>query len=79
MGLYVFRKFGSKYPAVKSLDIGATNADKKVMTEIESISSDSSYFSKSEVEEIVASECGSFEGMILDVKICHYTIQPNRL
>ncbi len=29
--LYIFRKFGSKYSAVKSLDIGATNASKKVM------------------------------------------------
>ena len=31
MGLYISREFGSKYPAVKSLDIGATNAGKKVM------------------------------------------------
>ena len=31
MGLYISREFGSKYPAVKSLGIGATNAGKKVM------------------------------------------------
>ena len=31
MGLYITRKYGSKYPAVKDLGIGATNAGKKVM------------------------------------------------
>src|SRR6185436_14784888 len=31
MDLYISREYGSKYPAVKDLGIGATNADKKVM------------------------------------------------
>ncbi|CAG8706091.1 9549_t:CDS:2 [Funneliformis mosseae] len=31
MGLYISREFGSKYPAVKSLGIRATNVGKKVM------------------------------------------------
>jgi hypothetical protein len=31
MGLYISKEFGSKYSAVKSLDIGATNAGKKVI------------------------------------------------
>src|SRR6266487_746949 len=31
MGLYITRMYGSKYPAVKDLGIGATNAGKKVM------------------------------------------------
>ncbi|RHZ80846.1 hypothetical protein Glove_131g92 [Diversispora epigaea] len=31
MDLYIFREYGSRYPAVIDLDIGATNAGKKVM------------------------------------------------
>ena len=31
MGLYITRMYGSKYPAVEDLGIGATNAGKKVM------------------------------------------------
>src|SRR6266542_2900778 len=31
MDLYIFREYGSKYPAVRDLGIGATNAGKKVM------------------------------------------------
>ena len=31
MGLYISRKFGLKYPTVKSLGIRVTNAGKKVM------------------------------------------------
>ncbi|CAB5376099.1 unnamed protein product [Rhizophagus irregularis] len=31
IGLYITREFGSEYPAVKELGIGATNAGKKVM------------------------------------------------
>ncbi|CAG8660003.1 4459_t:CDS:2 [Funneliformis mosseae] len=51
-----------------SIDLGeyCDSSYSETETETESISSDSSYFSESEVEEIVASECGSFEGMILD-------------
>jgi hypothetical protein len=31
MDLYISREYGSGYPAVRDLDIGATNASKKVM------------------------------------------------
>ena len=31
MNLYISREYGSRYPAIRDLSIGATNADKKVM------------------------------------------------
>ena len=31
MDLYISREYGSRYPAVRDLGIGATNASKKVM------------------------------------------------
>uniref|UniRef100_U9UGY1 Uncharacterized protein n=2 Tax=Rhizophagus irregularis TaxID=588596 RepID=U9UGY1_RHIID len=34
IGLYVTRIYGSEYPAVKDLGIGATNAGKKVIVNI---------------------------------------------
>ena len=34
MDLYIFREYGSRYPAVKDLGIGAINAGKKMMVDI---------------------------------------------